>query len=136
MKALTVQQPWAWAIVSGGKRIENRSWRTNHRGPVLIHAGLQVDRVAENRTLTMRRAVDGPDAHLPRGFIIGVAYLTDVHHGGLEPVLCSPWAWMDVWHWVLSYARPLHEPIPVKGRLGLWTPPADVLALVEADGRG
>lgn len=26
MKSLTVKQPWAWAIVAGHKRVENRSW--------------------------------------------------------------------------------------------------------------
>lgn len=32
MKALTVCQPWAWAIVHHTKRIENRSWETMYRG--------------------------------------------------------------------------------------------------------
>lgn len=27
MKALTVRQPWAWAIASGKKRFENRNWK-------------------------------------------------------------------------------------------------------------
>lgn len=35
---LSVRQPWAWLIVNGGKDIENRSWGTNVRGRVLIHA--------------------------------------------------------------------------------------------------
>ena len=42
MKALTVRQPWAWAIVHAGKRIENRTRRTNFRGRFYIHAGLAV----------------------------------------------------------------------------------------------
>jgi len=29
MKAITIKQPWAWAIVFAGKDIENRSWRTH-----------------------------------------------------------------------------------------------------------
>ena len=40
MKALTVLQPYAWAIVTGLKKIENRTWPTSHRGELLIHAGL------------------------------------------------------------------------------------------------
>ena len=39
MKALTVLQPWAWALIHGPKRIENRSWATYYRGPLVIHAG-------------------------------------------------------------------------------------------------
>ena len=39
MYALTIHQPWAWAIMAGIKRVENRTWRTSHRGPLVIHAG-------------------------------------------------------------------------------------------------
>lgn len=38
MKAISLWQPWASAIACGAKRIETRSWPTNHRGPILIHA--------------------------------------------------------------------------------------------------
>ena len=38
MKALSLWQPWASAITLGLKRIETRSWRTNYRGRLLIHA--------------------------------------------------------------------------------------------------
>lgn len=43
MKALSIQQPWAWAIIYGGKDVENRCWKTSHRGPVLIHASKKFD---------------------------------------------------------------------------------------------
>jgi len=41
--ALSVRQPWAWAIIHAGKDIENRSWQAvNHglrqRGRIAIHA--------------------------------------------------------------------------------------------------
>lgn len=39
MKCISVRQPFAWAILKGKKRVENRSRLTNHRGPVLLHAG-------------------------------------------------------------------------------------------------
>lgn len=32
MKALSIQQPWAWAIVKRDKRVENRTWPTTYRG--------------------------------------------------------------------------------------------------------
>lgn len=35
MKALTIKQPWASLIVHGIKDIENRTWRTDYRGPVI-----------------------------------------------------------------------------------------------------
>jgi hypothetical protein len=40
--ALSIRQPWAWAILVLGKDIENRTWRTRHRGPLLIHASAGV----------------------------------------------------------------------------------------------
>jgi hypothetical protein len=39
MKPLSIRQPWAWAIVAGLKRYENRTWTTPYRRPLLIHAG-------------------------------------------------------------------------------------------------
>jgi len=45
MKALSIRQPWAWAILNLGKDIENRKWKTNYRGPLLIHAAKKIDKV-------------------------------------------------------------------------------------------
>ena len=53
MKALTIRQPWAWAIIFDGKDVENRSWNTSYRGDLAIHAGVAY------------RA----DAWLPRGIV-------------------------------------------------------------------
>lgn len=42
MKALTVTEPWATLIAIGAKRIETRSWPTDYRGPVAIHASKKI----------------------------------------------------------------------------------------------
>ncbi|SES04167.1 ASCH domain-containing protein [Streptomyces qinglanensis] len=125
MKALTIRQPWADAITHGSKRVENRTWTTNYRGQILIHAGATDDRHAilpfgEN---TARR--NYPDT---RSAILAVANLTDCH---AYADCCEPWGNWDVYHWQLSNVRPLQQPVPCKGRLGFWTPPAEVLAAVE-----
>lgn len=39
MKAITICQPYAELIACGEKRVENRTWPTNHRGMLYIHAG-------------------------------------------------------------------------------------------------
>ncbi len=39
MKALTIIQPWATLLATGKKYCETRSWKTNYRGEILIHAG-------------------------------------------------------------------------------------------------
>lgn len=41
MKALTLHQPWAQFVALGVKTIETRSWSTDYRGRLLIHAGAQ-----------------------------------------------------------------------------------------------
>jgi len=52
MKALSVRQPWAHAILHLGKRVENRDWRgCNYRGPVLLHA---------SKTLVLRKFDEDP----------------------------------------------------------------------------
>lgn len=40
---ISIQQPWAYAILKLGKDIENRTWPTKVRGRVLIHAGKKRD---------------------------------------------------------------------------------------------
>ena len=49
MKALTVQQPWATLIAVGAKQIETRSWKTDYRGPLAIHASKNMP--VKNRSL-------------------------------------------------------------------------------------
>jgi hypothetical protein len=69
-----VRQPWAWAIIDGGKEVENRTWPTSHRGPLLIHAGLQDD-------LNGWHFLDESNIPLPvdpaTGGIVGVVDLVD-----------------------------------------------------------
>ncbi len=48
MKVITIKQPWASIIASGIKEYEFRSWKTNYRGKLLIHAGCTVDKEISN----------------------------------------------------------------------------------------
>lgn len=36
--ALSLRQPWAHIVLYYGKRIENRKWCTEYRGPIILHA--------------------------------------------------------------------------------------------------
>ena len=45
VKVLTVKQPWASLIAYNYKHYEFRSWKTNYRGYVYIHAGLTLEKV-------------------------------------------------------------------------------------------
>lgn len=145
MRALTVQQPWAWAIVHGGKDVENRTQAWGYRGPLAIHAGA---RLSDRSNYALIKALgdamrDDRWQDLDYGAIIGVVDLVDVHTADWCWGHCSPWAESsydehrgrtrrDIVHLVLENPRPLEVPIPCKGRLGLWTPPAEVLEQLQA----
>ena len=75
MKIISVRQPWASLIVQGIKDVENRSWRTHHRGPVLIHASQRQDEITE-KELKRRYGIEMPK-RLPKGSVIGVADIVD-----------------------------------------------------------
>jgi hypothetical protein len=127
MKALSIQQPWAWLIVSGFKDIENRSWPTKYRGPVLIHAGLKSDGGAladlvggehpvtgEKLNTDARKAVDEMGL-LPFGGIVGEAEIVDC-----VTASDSRW-WMGPYGFVIRNARPLPFQ-PCRGMLGFFEP--------------
>jgi len=137
MRAITVRQPWAWAIMHGGKDVENRSRNIagKYLGPIAITAALQVDPQAWLPNYTLQDSTHL--AHFtPRGVVLGVVDLTDVHamwadDDGRCDRCESPWAQRSPYHLTLANPRPLPRPIPVRGRLGLWTLPDDIAAQVE-----
>ena len=120
MYVLSVQQPWAWSILQGFKRVENRTWGTAHRGPLLIHAGVSRGRLGAYGT------GEPDEKRLTFGAILGVVDLVDVvelarisgplkAHRFAEGPVC----------WVLENPRRFRRPVPLKGRVGLFKPPAD-----------
>lgn len=148
MRALTVRQPWAWAIVHGGKDVENRTRNLagSYRGPVAIHAGLARFE-QDNLASRAHRAAHGSEVptELVFGAFIGVVNLWAVHpdqDGGrccpnvsdrhqLGDARPADWTMRDHWHLCLSNPRPLAQPIPAKGKLGLWAPTDDVVAQIH-----
>jgi hypothetical protein len=98
-RALSLKQPWAALLVAGRKTIEVRRWRTDHRGPVLVHAA----RIDDPRPQAWARV---PDALRPlttrRGGVIGVGELVECHaYADLESFAadqeahCNDPAWFD-----------------------------------------
>jgi len=126
VKALTICQPWAWLIVHGPKRYENRRWRTSHRGPLLVHAGKSRDQVDEAALRAWRRrGITVPAlTDLPYGAIVGVCRLLDcLPIDGIDDEwACGPWCWQ------LGDVRPGADPIPYRGGRGLFDVPDDLLA--------
>src|SRR5262245_47747274 len=75
MYALTVGQPFAWAIVAGHKTVENRSWATHYRGPLLIHAA-KARHHDQATHLDDEMTIEVP-AKLAYGALLGVVDLVD-----------------------------------------------------------
>jgi hypothetical protein len=118
-KILTVRQPWAWAIIHGGKDIENRTWPVDYRGPVIIHAGRAFD--DEGFDLVHKLCDEVPDHDLfwsSRGKIIGRVDIVDCVKD-----YSSLWAETGdrVWNWVLANPVPARHSLTVRGQLGLRT---------------
>ncbi|MDF2916608.1 MAG: hypothetical protein K0S70_825 [Microbacterium sp.] len=134
MRILTVRQPWAWAIIFGGKDVENRSRNIagTYRGPVLVHAGLTAvdDTDPIWNADRFRTAVDAApatarDSMKVRGAILGIVEMLESHHAdecsgfGEDRGGCSQWAEAEGWHLTLAAPRALREPIVFRGGLGL-----------------
>jgi hypothetical protein len=112
--ALSIRQPWAWAIVAGHKDVENRTWTTRYRGPLLIHASTKVDRAGID--IIRSRRVVLPD-ELTVGALIGYANLADVVTSSR-----SRWALDGHYHFLLTDPVMFKTPVACAGRLGLFQP--------------
>lgn len=113
--ALSVHQPWASLIVNGYKDVENRTWCTNHRGPLLIHASHKY--VDHDGWSAYSLLLGGRLDDLPRGAIIGRVEVIDCVRDST-----SSWAFPGHWHWLLADPAHFAEPVVANGRRGLWRP--------------
>lgn len=129
MRALSVRQPWAWAIVFAGKDVENRSrrdpWRAGVGERIYLHSSSTADPHDDELARTLARH---PDPELPAaaricGALLGTVRLAGVHHATECALSCSRWAQPGSWHLELSQPRALAEPIPWRGALGLFQVP-------------
>lgn len=122
--ALSLRQPWVWAILFCGKDVENRTWRSARRGRIILHASQTFDETGL-RYLTAT-GFDVPDG-LPTGAYVGEVTIT-----GCQPVAAcdSPWAF-GPWCYTLERPVPYASPIPGRGRLGFYPISEEVARLLE-----
>ena len=130
MQVLSVRQPSAWAIARGHKAVENRSWDTDYRGVLGIHASLRVDAGSLESPLVLDAGWDPADPLSVAGGIVAVVTLVDICTAARsgDPCECGPWADPGACHWQLSGAQALPEPIMTLGQPGLWTPAPEAAA--------
>lgn len=146
MKAITLHQPWATLIATGHKQIETRSWPTNHRGDLAIHAAASIPAYAVQAVFdsaAIRRALgyipsygshdeirDFLKSKLPLGAIVATCDLEscpvmdayrirrvrDLRGDEIEFGLYAPGRYA----WMLENVTILETPVPAKGFQGLW----------------
>lgn len=134
LKTLSVKEPWASLIFKFGKDVENRSWYTSYRGPLLIHASRTVDLEKDNCHpyncyqrawgnlvhLLASTGVQGlphlfSDIDINPGHLLGFVWLD-----GCTKNYPSPWAFTGNYHWVLWNPILFKSSFPCRGKLGLY----------------
>lgn len=135
MRAISLWQPWCWAILCLGKDVENRTWSTRHRGPLVLHAAQRRPTIAECESfLALAQSCVGTDElsarlfDLPNGHRRPIQALRSLPRGGVvgrvEVVGCtkfaeSPWAFSDQYQWLIRNPQRLPF-VPVKGQRGFF----------------
>ena len=154
MKALSIKQPWASLIVHGIKDIENRTWKTNFRGRIYVHASAKPDPLKFNALTKTQRfdAETSPNSFdplyfddLPVSSIIGEVDIVDcvINHSSIwaekmEVDVCPNTGVQIlrkgqkyIWNWVLANPVRYEKPIPAKGKLSFWEPDPQTLELIN-----
>lgn len=136
MKAISVRNPWPYALLHLGKTIENRTWYSDYRGPLLIHASKSCTRseYAEavwwmaHRSLANPRGIPSFE-ELPKGGIVGVCRMVDCVRESSSPWFEGPWGF------VLEGVTPV-EFHACKGSLGLFDVEWPPLKAVKPEEKG
>ena len=133
LMALSIQQPYAQWLANPGqfvnagirpKTIENRTWTTRYRGPLLIHASTTFDPDAIDywvgRCPALEHVIPLEERAYTKGALVGIADLIEVVHQSADPWFIGPYGF------VLANARPL-EPITYRGQLKLFPVPPSIV---------
>jgi len=122
MKVLTVREPWATLIIEGYKEYEFRSWKTNYRGKILIHAGKTLEK-------DMSKRFEKYNLKYNCGCILGEAIITDCilvdeklsdELNKRNSIVYENSNHKETYAWKLENIKKYDKPIPCKGKLGLW----------------
>jgi hypothetical protein len=124
MKVLSIKEPFATLIKDGVKIYETRSWKTNYRGEIYIHASL---------SLSKSERVESSNKYLKSeikpGFILCKCELVDcipmtdefIKYINEETSEYDYGLYSEGrYAWKLKVLEVLDEPIPAKGKLGIW----------------
>lgn len=127
MKVISIIEPWASLIKEKVKYIETRSWKTNYRGKIYIHASLKKVPKKDERINNLISLLK--DKEFKYGHIIAEATLVDCIYmdedflskikENTQEYICGEYT-IGRYAWVLKDIKELENPIPAKGNLGIW----------------
>lgn len=126
MRILTLKEPFATLIMKEIKTIETRSWRTNYRGEIYIHAGLKKPKY-DYKSDDFKKIAD--QLTYTPGFVLCKCnlvdciemteeYIQDIKKNYYTDYICGEYK-VGRFAWILENVE-LIEPFKVKGRLGIW----------------
>lgn len=123
MKVISIKEPFATLIKENIKNIETRSWKTNYRGEIYIHASKVSDKTRTQELLELTK-----DLKMNNGNIIAKATLVDCKYMDQEFIkeikqneteyLCGYYE-EGRYAWILKDIKKI-KPIPAKGKLNIW----------------
>ena len=118
-KCISLHQPWAWAIISAGKDIENRTMNWRHRGEFLVHAA---------RIRVNNHEWEEFQNYFDQKFSVTLPEIDQINFGGIvgkaKIIDCvteskSPWFETGKKGWVLKDQASIKF-IPVPGQQGIF----------------
>ncbi|MCK5606447.1 ASCH domain-containing protein [Candidatus Pacearchaeota archaeon] len=112
MKVLSIKQPWAALIVHGIKDIENRTWRTNHRGITLIHASKKFNQIIVDKYV--QKYPEIAETVKITGAIIGAVDIIACRNISRSEWFTGPYGF------VLHQPILFYNTVEVKGKLKFW----------------
>ena len=121
MKVLTIKEPWASLIVNGYKEYEFRSWKTNYRGELLIHAGVGVDKTAMKKFSKLN--LDYPKSRIvAKVKMIDCIKIDDSFNKELIDMNNEIYGdkTRDGYAWKIELIEKIDDYEIIKGKLGLW----------------
>ena len=128
MKVLSLTEPYATLIKEKKKRIETRSWKTNYRGELYIHASSTKISGETKSNKELMLLLD----NLPLNFghiickcnLVDCVYMTkeyveNIKSNNYQEYICGDYK-EGRYAWILENITPLKKPINAKGQLNIW----------------
>lgn len=124
MKVLSIKEPFATLIKDGVKIYETRSWKTNYRGEIYIHASMTLSKsenvLSANKYL---KSTINPGYILCKCELIDCIPMTEnfIEYIKTETTEAEYGRYsVGRYAWKLKVLEILDDPIPAKGKLGIW----------------